>query len=113
MIRRNAAKRKIVGWSLVIAPVVFFIASLLMAGRNFGGQMFWALMLVTHMPMVAVPFWAVFRGLPSFALPLGWLMFFWERLLSSCFTRRSTKSTAGSRLTFPVESLLPFCSDGR
>ena len=70
----NVAKRNLIAWALVVAPVLFFIVSLLMGQVSSGTQMFWALMLASHMPVVAVPFWAVFHGRRTLAILLGWLM---------------------------------------
>jgi hypothetical protein len=71
----NARTRRIVAWTLVLIPLAFFAVSLLMGRRCSGVQMAWALMLVTHMPFFAFPFWAVFRGWRNLAINLGWLMF--------------------------------------
>jgi hypothetical protein len=74
----NATKRIVLGWSLVIAPVVFFCICLLLSSVRAcpSTVMFWALMLASHMPFVALPFWAVFHGCKTAAIFWGWAMFF-------------------------------------
>ena len=71
----NAAKRIALAWALIAAPVLFFALSFLMGRACPGTQMFWALMLVSHMPFIALPFWAVFHGNRRLAILLGWLTF--------------------------------------
>jgi len=70
----NGTKRNALAWTLIAAPVLFFGISLVMGRACPGTQMFFALMLVSHMPFIALPFWAVFHGYRRAGIVLGWLM---------------------------------------
>jgi hypothetical protein len=81
----NAKKRNALAWALIAAPVLFFDVSLMMGKACPGAQMFWALMLLTHMPFVALPFWAVFHGHRRTGIFLGWLMFLLGEIAFNAF----------------------------
>jgi hypothetical protein len=71
----NATKRNTLAWALIAAPILLFGLALLMSRACPGALMFCALTFVSHMPMFALPFWAVFHGYRRAGIFLGWLMF--------------------------------------
>jgi hypothetical protein len=81
----NASKRIAVAWTLITAPVLLFGVSWLMGSGCPSTLMFWAVILASHMPFVALPFWAMFHGRKRAAILWGWAMFFFGEAAFNAF----------------------------
>ena len=72
----NGAKRKLSGWGIITAALLYFDTAIWLGDYHHATQAFWATLLVTHLPWLVVPTLVLLCG-KSFkrAVLFGWLMF--------------------------------------